>query len=86
LLSEEDDSGITQVRHQGQLNDDFKIIRDRGPHEGSRSIKTINANLLADAKRRNREDKFDPEMFNQRYRFRGVSVDADFESSNRRSP
>jgi len=86
LLSAENDSGITLVRHQGQRNDASASIPDRGPHESSRSINAINANLMADAKRRNREDKFDPEMFNQRYRFRGVSVDADFESLNRRSP
>jgi hypothetical protein len=86
LASAEGDSGITLVRHQSQPNDDSTIMPDRGPHEDSRSIETINAELLADAKRRNREDKFDPEIFNQRYRLRGASVDADFESSNRRSP
>jgi len=82
LATADEEPGITQVE---KLRRDLLVMPagftapDRAPHEDTRSIEAIDAELLADAKRRNREDKFDPEIFNQRYRLRGASVDADFE-------
>ena len=62
------------------------VVRDSNPHELIRATNETESEILADAHRRNRNDRFDPEIFNQRYRVRTKLPDADSGRANRRSP
>lgn len=59
---------------------------DRDAHERTRSVEQVEATVLADAHRRNRDDPFDPEIFNRLYRVRSVSTDTPAGRTYRRKP
>ena len=62
------------------------VIRDSNPHVLNRSAKETEKEMLADAGRRNRNDKFNPDIFNRLYRIRPESIDAESGTAGRRVP
>lgn len=76
------DAGVTHAGHQ-VVN---TLIADSDPHAGTRSAEQVDADVLTDAQRRNRNDPFDPEIFNRRYRVRGVSTGTNSGRTYRRTP
>ncbi len=79
------------VRSDRRMNDSA-VVQAGFVESDNRSQRTtqhdssIDEELLTDARRRNRNDKFDPDIFNQRYQFRRVAIDTRVGQINRRSP
>ncbi len=76
----------TQQRHESSaVSADF-VVPDNNPHALNRSSEETEKEMLVDARRRNRIDKFDPNIFNRRYRIRPGSVNTDSGLAARRGP
>ncbi|MEO2037015.1 MAG: hypothetical protein ABGZ35_33500 [Planctomycetaceae bacterium] len=83
---------VRRAAHQTQQHRDSAVrsaefvVPDSDPHESIRAAGLTASEMLVDANRRNRIDRFDPGVFNQQYRARTEPVDASSRLTSRRSP
>ena len=86
------DSGVQHAEYRTKLQRDSStitadfVVPDNNPHALNRSPEETKNKILVDADRRNRTDKFDPHIFNRRYRTRPGSVNTASGLATRRRP